>query len=298
MNLKELAFPIRLYWDLLLSSEESSIDSSLICDQIVDMKFFTLNLRDMGPQLSDSCIEILKKLKNEMITLSLTVSSQVLNDAYIKMLSGLNVNELLVDISNKNDISLIADSIEKYKNKKLIMGISFQVMEDNHMSIPDVVSDCINNDINRLVFPMQRVKSKGGCFYVNREDAKTITDSLRKINFEKMKITIHDPFLWRIFYPAVSFPGGGCQAANSMVYITPEGKVYPCPTMPMELGNLNDSPLETILSSKAKKDLVKSLHQSPDECNDCEELGGCMGGCSGRVYVLDGTISRRDPACK
>ncbi len=296
MNLKELAFPIRMYWDLFPAPYDSAINYRSICDQIKEMKFFTLNLMDGSPQLSNPCMEILNLLKSEMINVSLTVTPSVLSSETVRMLSDLRVHELLINIDKKDDLGLIAESVQQYKDGTLTIGASFQVSERNYMHIPEVLSFCLEKDIHRLVFPMQRV-TDGDCFYVSREDGNAITAGLKEMNFENMKITIHDPFLWRIFYPAVSFPGGGCQAANSMAYITPEGKVYPCPTMPIELGDLNVSSLKAILSSKAKKDLVKSLHQSPDECNGCEELRGCMGGCSGRVYVLDGTVSRRDPAC-
>ncbi len=297
MNIKELAFPIRLYWDLPLSFEGTLINYSSICEQIKEMKFFTLNIMVAGSRLSNICTKILGTLKNEMINISLTVSPSAMSAETVDVLSGLNVNELLINIDKEEKLGFIAEIVQRYKDHTLTIGASFQVLERNYMHIPDVLSFCMTHDINRLVFPMQRISVEGDCFYVSREDGETITAGLREMNFEKMKITIHDPFLWRIFYPAVSFPGGGCQAANSMVYISPESKVYPCPTMPIQLGDLKDELLKNILSSNAKKDLVKRLHQAPAECKGCDELSGCMGGCSGRVYVLDGTIRMRDPAC-
>jgi GeoRSP system SPASM domain protein len=232
-----------------------------------------------------------------MISVSLTVSHSCLNQLSPEALSVMKVNELLVDFSAEDHLRVIAEKVPGYKDRGLILGASFQVVEDNYLKIPDIVSFCLNNDITRLVFPMQRLMSKENCFYVSRENGKALSHRLNKISIAHMKITIHDPFLWRVFYPAASFPGGGCQAANSMVYIAPDGSLYPCPSMPIALGSLNETPLKEILSSASKKQLVKNLHEPPGECLECAELEGCMGGCSGRVYVLAGTLSQRDPAC-
>ncbi len=296
MNLKELPFPIRIYWDLT-PEPDLSLQYSDILEQVVDMKFFTLNLLDEGDQLSDACIEILQRLKEENITVSLSLSQNSFKSSDMNKLSGQKVNEILVDADSEDDLRQIAESLLTYKADSMTIGASFRVRESNFRRIPDIVSFCLDNDITRLAFPMQRLKEKKDCFYVSREEGALLTNRLRDLDFEKMRITIHDPFLWRVFYPAVSFPGAGCQAANSMAYLSSDAKVYPCPSMPIELGDLSKSSLKSILSSDSKKELVKSLHDAPEECVECEELSGCMGGCCGRVYVLSGSLKERDPAC-
>jgi GeoRSP system SPASM domain protein len=298
MNLKELPFPIRIYWDISPVPDTAEIDSKTVCEQIFEAKFFTLNLLDSSGALSDSCLKIIERLKDENITVALTASRNTLTPSTIKLLSDLKVRELLVDASTEDDLRLIAGSVKQYEENSMTIGASFQVTEDNYRNIPDIVSYCLDHGIIRLVFPMQRITAKGECFCVSSNEGKALSQNLSEMNIDDMKITIHDPFLWRIFYPSVSFPGGECQAANSMAYISPDGKVYPCPTMPIELGNLKETPLRTILSSVSKKELVKSLRQAPDDCQGCEELSGCMGGCSGRVYELTGSLKLRDPACK
>lgn len=298
MNLKELAFPIRVYWDLTPVPAKVSVNYKGICDEIAAMKFFTVNLLDIGVPLSNSCFEILERLKNEMLTVSLTVSPSALSSATIALLSGLKVKELLVEASAEDALRSAAQMIKQHKDSNMTIGASFNVTRENRRTIPDAVSFCLHNNITRLVFPMQRLTSGEACFYIGREEGQALTAELSKLNIESMKITIHDPFLWRIFYPDTSFPGGGCQAANSMIYIASDGNVYPCPSMPIALGNLQDARLKEILSSSSKKELVKSLHNPPQECIGCVELNGCMGGCSGRVFVLSNSLSLRDPACK
>jgi hypothetical protein len=75
MNLRDLAWPLRIYWDL----PESSSDSGLcmkVCDDIVEIKILFLSLRDAAPMAGQGCVEILDRLKGRNIGL-LTVRSAV-----------------------------------------------------------------------------------------------------------------------------------------------------------------------------------------------------------------------------
>lgn len=297
MNLKELAFPIRIYWDLSPAPDNAAVNYSGICQEIVEMKFFTLNLRDADAELSSACIDILNMLNNKPVAVSLTVSRSAINPSMITRLSGLKVKELLVDAFTDDDFNFIAELRKQYNNSKMVIGASFQINKDNYMNIPDIVSFCLNNDLTRIVFPMQRLTAKEECFYIGRQEGKVITGKLHELKIDNLKLTIHDPFLWRIFYPEVAFPGAGCQAGNSMAFISPEGNVYPCPSMPSVLGNLKDTPLKEILSSAPKKELVKSLRKPPGECLGCEDIDHCIGGCRGRTLTLHDSLELRDPAC-
>ncbi|RJR19577.1 MAG: GeoRSP system SPASM domain protein [Nitrospiraceae bacterium] len=298
MNLKELAFPIRIYWDLSPAPDNATIDYPGICREIVEMRFFSLNLRDAGVELSSTCMEILEALNNKPIAVALTVSRSVINPSMMTRLSGLKVKELLIDAFTDEDFRFIAELRNQYNNSTMVIGASFQINKYNYRGIPDIISFCLNNDLTRIVFPMQRLTAKEECFYISRQDGKDLSNKLYPLNTGNLKLTIHDPFLWRVFYPDTAFPGAGCQAGNSMAYISPEGNVYPCPSMPKILGNLNNSPLKILLSSALKKELVKSLRKSPVACLGCKEIDHCIGGCRGRTIALSDSLELRDPACQ
>jgi GeoRSP system SPASM domain protein len=82
-----------------------------------------------------------------------------------------------------------------------------------------------------------------------------------------------------------------------MLYISPSYKVYPCPAMPIELGDLHETSLREIILSGKKKQLRNSLLSPPGECAVCDRAGNCLGGCRGRAYVMTGSLDRSDPAC-
>ena len=175
-------------------------------------------------------------------------------------------------------------------------GISFAVNQENWQDLPRVAKFCTEQGFS-LTLPMQRLYGYEPPFMLTAPEHTQLTEMLAKLYYNALRLTIHDPFLWRAFNPATPFPGGGCQAANTMLAISPDGAVYPCPALPLALGNLYTSTLAELLSSKEKKDVRNMLLQTPEACSVCNELGQCRGGCRGRSYVLQGSICCLDPAC-
>ncbi|UCD36603.1 MAG: GeoRSP system SPASM domain protein [Nitrospiraceae bacterium] len=287
---------MRIYWDI--TPAETGIDYGTLCDEITALRIFSLNLYDAGPALSTPGRHILERLASHTIMVSLTVPPSVLNASGPEFFSGLKVNELLVDASSRDDLRFIAGMRKQHRDLKMTIGVSVQADDQNFRNIPDILSFCLSHDLSRLVFPMQRLTAGNRCVYIGREEGRALSERLKGMHLERMNITIHDPFLWKIFYPDVSFPGGGCQAANTMAYISPDGSVYPCPSLPVRLGSVTDTSLKKILLSAHKKELRGRLVQPPEECLPCGERDQCLGGCRGRVFALSGSLTGQDPACR
>lgn len=88
---------------------------------------------------------------------------------------------------------------------------------------------------------------------------------------------------------------GRCMAGKSYCRITPDGKVTPCPYMPVVVGSLREASFGTIWRSAA---LFKVLRE-PDlkgRCGVCEYRELC-GGCRARSLALNGDIEGEDPWC-
>ncbi len=298
MNLKELNFPVRVYWDLSPIPHNIKIDYLRICEEIMEVKILKLDLLDTGHLLSHTCIGILEKLTNENVAVSLTMSGSAVNSSSTALLSNLNVKALFIEVGSFDELRSSVERINPYNSAIVPVGISFNSGRTNYKDLPGILSFCLNREINYFVLPMQRLLKPADCFYVDRNESEELALRLNRINHENMKLTIHDPFLWRIFYPLIQFPEGGCQAANSMVYISPDIHIYPCPSMPVSLGNLMVKTLKEILLDKSRSELRKHLIKPPEGCIYCEELSKCMGGCRGRSYVLNNSFNDPDPACK
>ncbi len=298
MNLKELFSPIRLYWDIAPVPGYASIDYAGICDQIVSNKILSLQVTEYAPILSDACLTILDRLKDSSMARSLTASRSALNESALISLSEKGLKVLFVAISSEGEIESALD-ISRQVEGSIPVGISFSLTRNNYHDIADVISFCIARKISHLSFPMQRVMRETDCFYLTRQEGRRLAAAVQAMTLPAdLKLIIHDPFLWRAVYPSVPFPDGGCQAANTMLYISPEADVYPCPTVPVKIGNLCELSLKEVIRSDAKKEARQKLISGPQACRSCVELVQCKGGCRGRAYAIRRSWEEADPACR
>ncbi len=298
MNLKELSSPIRIYWDIGSARQPVFPDERRIAEEIAANKILSLQLTESVPVLSQSCLAVLDCLKDTTIAISLVAPIKSLDTQALGLLRGLPVRAIFVSTASQDDLSFVADIVRQAGGKPAV-GVSFPVTRANFHKLPDMLMSCIDQNISSFVLPMQRLAGNEECFSLSIEERHELTERLSGIDIPVgMKIVIHDPFLWRAFYPSTQFPDGGCQAANTMLYISPEAEVYPCPTLPFKLGNLSNKSLKNIIHSDVKKELRKVLISSPEACLSCSELNQCMGGCRGRSYKINKSLLQPDPACK
>jgi len=285
----ELATPITIHWDF----PDGTPDTALmlrICDDIVQCRPLMLQLQVPDPQAIDGVVAVLARLKGKGIAVSLTTSPATLGLALGTPLQDFGLKEILLAVEHVADLKAAA-SLQG-------IGVSFSVDKDNWRELPALITFCREEGIGRLVLPMQRLYRGETPFHLNRGEQDELAGSLSGIGGAgELNLTIHDPFLWRAFNPGVPFPQCGCQAANTMIAIAPDGIVYPCPTLPVKLGEIGELSLKAIIASPAKKEYRRRLLESPADCRDCAEVAICRGGCRGRAYVNQHTLDGIDIAC-
>jgi len=296
VSLGELARPITIYWDLT-PLPPIAPDYGQICLQITAVKPLQLHLLDCGPALDQTCFSILEQMRGTPLAVVLTTVPNNISEASLDRLHNLGLRGLLLYAASCAELAGIT-AIRDDVGGRFATGIAFQVNHGNWQELPRVVTFCLEHGISSLTLPMQRLYGDEPAFTLAAQEQATLTELLARLDYSALRLTIHDPFLWRAFNPTTPFPGGGCQAANTMLAISPDGTVYPCPTLPLALGNLHTSTLTEILASAAKIDMRKMLRELPEACGDCAELHQCRGGCRGRSYVLQGSACSLDPACE
>jgi GeoRSP system SPASM domain protein len=285
----ELALPITVYWDLV---PDMPLDDFILrlCDEILECRPLLLQLYDPSAVLSDAGRGILNQFKGKAVAVSLTIPYSSLQS-----LAGVATEELGV-----KELLIACDKLESLGNISPLTkcGLSFYVNRDNWSLLPEVVSLCRAQGLNRLVLPMQRLYAGEDPFLLNKSEQKLLERSLAAVGGTSgLHLTIHDPFLWRAFNPDIPFPQGGCQAANTMIAISSDGGVYPCPTFPERIGDIGSLSLKEIITSPAKKELRRKIVCKPAACSDCLEIAVCRGGCRGRSLVSYGSLDGLDDAC-
>jgi len=278
-----------------------------ICADIIACHPLMLHMRDPGPKVGRNIFALLDLLRGAPIDVSLTIPSAILRDAARQLLHEHGMKEILLSVESIAELSDVMGLMQLFSPQEgtapgappPVMGISFSVTSGNWLELSSLVTICRENRINRLVLPMQRLYGGTVPFSLSREEQRTLAGSLAfAVGVEWMDLTIHDPFLWRAFNPGIPFPQGGCQAANTMLAIAPDGGVYPCPALPVLLGRIGSTSLKEIIESPGKKEFRRGLQEFPTKCRGCGELAECRGGCRGRALTVHGSLDGVDPACE
>lgn len=286
----ELALPITVYWDL---APGLALDESLLrfCDEIIECRPLMLQLYDSSPVLGEGTRAVLARFGTSSVAVSLTITAECLSSLPEASSGALGVKELLLACDNLPALKSISESAG--------LGVAFYVTRGNWRELPEVVSLCREQGVKRLVLPMQRLYHGEEPFLLSRLEQDELERALAVAGgVSDFRLTIHDPFLWRAFNPGIPFPQGGCQAANTMIAISPDGGVYPCPTFPVRLGDMGITSLKSIILSPVKKELRGRILKFPAACDGCRELSICCGGCRGRSYVKRGSYDDLDDACR
>ncbi len=293
----ELARPIRIYWDVS-PAQTGDLDYMQICEQLIENKILSLNVVDTGTSVTDACLQILKRVQSEHIATSLVLSIPAATSASVNLLQNLDIKMLYFKVPSLAVLRSHSD-LFRHPRTKGHAGVYFEVTKANFVELPDVVAFCIDKGISSLALPMQRLIHDKDPFYLPKSEGKRLATRLASIALpSSLQLVIHDPFLWKIFFPTAAFPEGGCQAANTMLYISPEGDVYPCPSMPVKLGNLRSESFRDIIASREKKALRRQLLAYPEGCRTCDELVHCKGGCRGRALTCYASFAEPDPGCR
>lgn len=90
-----------------------------------------------------------------------------------------------------------------------------------------------------------------------------------------------------------------CGAGRTLINITPSGKVTPCLSLPMELGDVSEKPLREILGSAKMESVVESIRfGNVEKCRDCDDKLICFR-CPGLSYLEEGdACGAPEEACR
>jgi len=294
----ELATPITIYWDIPKDSTNTEFIRRICTDiSACHPLMLQLHCHPDSVQPNGGVSIILEQLQKSGIAVFLSVPAKTVENASLSFLPNIAVKELLLSTEHLNDLAPAFSTVKSISGTAV--GVSFSVTRNNWKQLPELVKLCRSSGVKRLVLPMQRLYNHETPFLISGNEQQELSNLLSEAGGVKdLNLTIHDPFLWRAFNPGIPFPQAGCQAANTMIAIAPDGGVYPCPTLPVRLGIIGENSLREIILSSDKKDFRRKLLSPPAGCLDCPDVSICRGGCRGRALVLEGSLDGIDAACK
>lgn len=297
MNLKELNVPIIVYWDIVPQFPVNPDIIQRICVDLLSNRVFVLNIWDSSPDMCAKTATILERLRNENIDIALTVNYSALNIVLDFKNFMPALKKILIQFESFDQFASTIDKIQLNETDTPPVGISFVLSETNFKDIPDVLKLCIKAGTKNINFPIPRPAENQKIFWLDTEKEHWLLEEIKYLQIDDLNITIHDPFLWKIFNKRVNQNEKGCQGGNTMVYISGNLEVTPCPLLPIVLGNLQSTTLTKLFFSPERHRIRRQLSTPPHECGNCDKLNDCGGGCRGRAYLTYKTFDKRDPSC-
>lgn len=88
----------------------------------------------------------------------------------------------------------------------------------------------------------------------------------------------------------------GCTAGYAHCYILPNGDVRPCVMLPVNLGNILEESLQTILQKYQESDMVINKEKLEGKCGKCRFKYKC-GGCRAVAYAYTKNLLGEDKHC-
>ncbi len=198
-------------------------------------------------------------------------------------------------------------AVRLLKENKIRVGINCVVSRENYAALPEILAYAKSRglcDVELLRFkPSGRGRDLYEKMRLTREQAIGLLPRLKKLAWRhRLPIKLDCSFT-----PFVAFHGPqpkvmdyfavlGCEAANWLIGVSPEGRVSPCSFLEgpgQDLASLKDSWAENAAFAPFRR--FADTAKAP--CSKCRYLSLCKGGCRAVALFVTGDPLAPDPEC-
>jgi radical SAM protein with 4Fe4S-binding SPASM domain len=88
----------------------------------------------------------------------------------------------------------------------------------------------------------------------------------------------------------------GCLAGSGVIFVGHSGDVFPCGYLPINCGNVLQTPLEKIWTGSTDLARMRDTHQLKGKCGVCGYRNVC-GGCRARAFAATSDYMEQEPMC-
>lgn len=213
--------------------------------------------------------------------------------------------------NNPKSFALAMKGIEACKTAGMVLQINFTAMKNNLSTLEDVVKFCNEVDAD-IMLCYQLVPIGRGCSIstsaLSQEENKELTSKLRSL--QRNSTTIIEPVACPQYWPHLlkkdttekdkttlkNHPFHGCAAGWGLLYLKPNGELWPCPFVPISGGNIKSLALEDIYNKSNVFANLKDRNNLKGKCGNCENRYIC-GGCRGKAFARTADYLAEDPDC-
>ncbi|MBI5206424.1 MAG: SPASM domain-containing protein [Candidatus Firestonebacteria bacterium] len=306
-NCMILKTPLRVTWKI---SNKSSINKKILTDLITSRIFLLkLNLGKFNLN-NEEVSEVINTLTKNGVRVSINIDISAIDELLSLDLLNIKFDKLIFEIQSVKELQKNSKKVEHFNKKfNLPKAVSISLTNNNISEVSSIVENAKNMHFREIIFINDEIADKK---ITNKKKYNFSTekwDGFKKIikkNHQKwnkeINFTIHDYFIWKEFpkqendNKVIKGEYNGCQAGNVLAYISTNGDVFPCASMPFKMGNLQESNFQEIWASEKRKMLYNTLNSELELCMNCRFVD-CKGGCKGMSYFLYNNFNNQDRLC-
>ncbi len=287
--------------------ELSKEEAMALIDQIASLDIRSLVFTGGEPLLREDLFELIEYAKSLGFTVFIATNGTLITKEAAKLLREFDVGVVIgLDAMNPE----MHDHIRGVEGAfdAVIEGIENCIAEDLYLHLNIVASRPNFDEIARIIDYGDRIGVYSYFIYrfvpfgrgeeirdyeLGREDFKALFDLIleKQRKVRAIIIPVAAPEYWAYMLQSrgihsrrlINFLGhffGGCLAGKGMMYIKPNGDVWACPFLPVQVGNVRKERIDRIWVNLEK--LRYANAKSNSECNSCEYEKVC-GGCKTRM---------------
>jgi len=272
-----------------------------------------LKIRITGgePFMRKDLLDIIDKIHSSMIDFSIFTNGRLIKKEHIKELSFYNPEFIAVSIDSINaneyrsirnsDNKKVLDNLEKMLNEGIRTRaniVLFKGINDSYQSIRNTL-DYLKNlgmEKNDISFDEVVPEGRGGKIpiYNSREKVEImikISELYKKVFGADLLIKTSEGQKRRI--------NSYCGLGESFFYLGSDGTVSLCPMLNFGeyiIGNVHQKALNDIWENSSLLNYFRrNEHIKDSECENCQALDICAGGCKAKSLFFNGFINAPDP---
>lgn len=312
--------------------ELNTIEAKKLIDYLAAMKVFNINFSGGEPLVRPDMFELLEYASGKNISIDLLTNGFLITKEVINRLESTNIFHVQVSLDGMekmhDSFRGIKGSYERAVNAiKLLRGADYEVCvsstvtRENIDEIPEVIDAVVDLGVSSykttLFMPAGRGKRNISELVLTPEDVKKFTfmmiEKKKKVG-NKISISSETDYPWlagdkgsKECYEGRTSPEVddslkiGCTAGNSSFYITPDGKITPCPFLSkFQAGDIRKKDIRDIWDNSQTFDIFRNISRKnlKGKCSSCKYLGvSCFGGCRAAAFAHTGDLYAEDPLC-
>ena len=308
--------------------ELNTAEAKRLIDDLETLKVFNINFSGGEPLLRPDIFELLRYASGKKIGIDLLTNGALITKEVVQRLRDTNIFHVQVSIDGigktHDDFRGIPGSFDRaiqgithLKDADFGVAISSAVTRHNLEQIPQLIDMAVDLGVSlyktTLFMPAGRGKGNADQLVLDPQDVKNFTYMMMEKKEEvgdKIVISNEELYPWLTekrekeradILPGEDLAKVGCTAGNSSLYITPEGKITPCPFLrDFTAGDTQKESLREIWENSSTFDIFRNIRRGDlkGQCSGCEFLGvSCYGGCRASAYAQTGDLYGEDPLC-